>query len=510
MTNYKEILRLVSSNNNYTQGEIASSCNCSRSTVQRTIYQFHHLSLSWDKIKDMTNDEIGRILYPSISNGGIQYYMPDFDHIVKERSKPGVTLQLCWLEYCESCQAANLHPYKYTQFAKYYHDHIQKTKATMHLEHKRGETMQVDWCGTTLSIKNPLNGKTSKVYIFTAVLPYSGYTYAEAFLNMKQESWISAHVNAYTYFGGATRILIPDNLKTGVSKNTRYETILNPTYQEMAEHYGTAIIPARPLSPKDKAAVEGTVGNITTSVLAPLRNRQYFSLIDINEDIFRLVNAYNNKPFQKKEESRASRFVEEKPFLLPLPAYPYELAVWKTAKVQFNYHVEVNGKYYSCPFEYIGMNVNIRISQKIVEIFYKGTRLISHMKLGDEDGEYSTVFEHMPRDHQKYSLWNSDKFRKWAETIGENTYNTVCYFLSSSLVEEQGYKNCMALVKFTEKYSEEQLETACQQCLQTTRKPTISVIKLYLEEHKNEKQVQNSCSYGIIRGPEYYMQKGDD
>ena len=457
----------------------------------------------------MTNEELAKILFPAALTRGLNYEMPDYDYVIKEISKPGVTLQLCWMEYCESCQAGNLLPYKYTQFKQYYREYIQKTKATMHLEHKRGETMQVDWVGTTLKIKNKLSGKSEKVYIFVAVLPYSGYTYAEAFLNMKQESWITAHVNAYKYFGGVTRILVPDNLKTGVVKNTKDETILNPIYQEMGDHYGTAIIPARPLSPKDKAAVEGTVGNLTTFIIAPLRNKQYFTIVEVNEDIWKYLEKFNSKPFQKKQESRAIRFADEKPFLLPLPSYPYEMATWKIAKVQYNYHVEVEGKYYSCPYEYIGRMTKVRITPKIIEIYYEGTRIASHMRLGDSDGLYSTIFEHMPLDHQHYSTWNGDRFRKWARDIGESTYEIICYFLRSPKVEEQGYKSCMTLLKLTEKYSKDELETACAKCRALTRHPSLKGIKFILESPKEEKKPTLS-SFGIVRGPGYYMRKNGD
>lgn len=214
---------------------------------------------------------------------------------------------------------------------KYYADFVHKTKATMRLEHKPGETMQVDWAGQTAHIVDTDTGEQLDVYLFVAVLPYSGYAYTEAFLDMKQDAWITAHVNAYRFFGGVTRILTPDNLKTGVIKNTKDETVVNKSYQEMAEHYGTAIIPARPRKPKDKVFVEGSVGVVSTWILAALRNQQFLSLKELNLAIQEKLTAFNNKPFQKKEGSRAELFQEEQLFLLPLPPTPFELAVWKVA-----------------------------------------------------------------------------------------------------------------------------------------------------------------------------------
>jgi len=507
MINYKEIIRLFSKD--WSQRDIAVSCCCSKSTVQRTIARFRKSGYSVSQILNMTTEEVSNIFLRADDFKSVQYEMPDYAHVVSELSKPGVTKQLCWLEYCDECQSAGLHAYRYTQFAKYLNEYLQKTKATMHLEHKRGDIMEVDWAGTTLAIKNKLSGKEEKVYLFVAVLPYSGYTYAEAFLNMKQESWIIAHINAYNYFGGVTRILVPDNLKTGIVKNTRTETVINPVYQEMAEHYGTAIIPARPLSPKDKAAVEGTVGNLTNNLIAPLRNKQYFSLVDINEDIFRLLELFNNKPFQKKEGSRASLFEGERSFLIPLPQYPYELSTTKVAKVQYNYHISVDGKYYSCPYEYIGKTVNVRVTPNIIEIFYKGERIASHRRLEDTEGRYSTIFEHMPIEHQQYSQWNGKRFRKWARSIGESTFNVVSYFLRSPKVEEQGFKSCMTLLNLTKKYSEEEIEDACAKCLHVTRHPSLKSIIMILETPKQPEQ-KTISSYGIVRGPEYYARKGDD
>lgn len=223
------------------------------------------------------------------------------------------------------------------------------------------------------------------------MLPYSGYAYTEAFLDMKQEAWITCHVNAYRYFGGVTCILIPDNLKTGVVKNSRTETVLNKAYQEMAEHYGTAILPARPHSPKDKAFVEGSVGVVSTWILTALRNRQFLSLMELNQAIWEKLRAFNHKPFQKREGSRASCFAEEKLFLLPLLATPFELAVWKVTTVQYNYHISAEHMNYSVPYEYIKQQVDVRLTRTTVEIFFFRTRIASHLRLHGRPNQYSTV-----------------------------------------------------------------------------------------------------------------------
>ena len=312
----QEILRLKSLG--LTHQEIAASCGCGRNTVTRTLARAREQNLSWDMAKGMSPQQVTATLFPSEKATPV-YKMPDYEWVHREMQKSGVTLSLLWVEYCEQCRQNGELPYKSTQFNKYYADYVHKTKATMHLEHRPGETMQVDWSGQTAGILDTDTGERLDAYLFVAVLPYSGYAYTEAFLDMKQESWIEAHVHAYRFFGGVTRILTPDNLKTGVIKNTRGETILNKTYQEMAEHYGTAIIPARPRSPKDKAFVEGSVGVVSTWILAALRNQQFLSLAELNAAISEKLDAFNRKPFQKREGSRVGSFAEEKQKSIALP-----------------------------------------------------------------------------------------------------------------------------------------------------------------------------------------------
>lgn len=399
MANYKEILRLHSLGINNTR--IAESCGCARSTVISTLQRADTLGINWSNIQGLSEQDVSKKLYPRTTEGR-QYRMPDYEQIHKEMQKSGVTLSLLWVEYCEQCRAAGELPYQSTQFNKYYADYVHKTKATMHLNRKPGETMQVDWAGDTMGIVDTDTGELIPAYLFVSVLPYSGYAYAEAFLDEKQEAWINAHVNAYRFYSGVTRILVPDNLKTGVIKNTKNETVLNRSYREMAEHYGTAVIPARPRTPKDKAFVEGSVGVVSTWIIAALRNRQFFSLAELNEAVSERLYEFNHKPFQKKEGSRAAAFEEEKPFLLPLPAVPFELAMWKVATVQYSYHISVDKQNYSVPYEYIKQKVDVRLTSHTVEVFFEGNRIASHPRLYGRPNQYSTLEMHMPPDHQKY------------------------------------------------------------------------------------------------------------
>jgi len=309
-----------------------------------------------------------------------------------------------------------------------------------------------------------------------------------------------------------TRVLIPDNLKTGVDKASWDSPTLNKVYQEMAEHYGTAVIPARVRKPKDKPNVEGTVGIVSTWIIAALRHQKFFSLTELNQAIKEKLNEFNNKPFQKKEGSRRSVFLEEeRPMLLPLPAAPYELATWKIATVQFNYHISVDKMQYSVPYEYIKHKVDVRITKGVIEVFYKNLRICSHLRLHGRPGQYSTIPEHMPEDHQKYTQWNAARFISWAENIGPSTTIVVKAVLSSHKVEQQGYRSCMSLLKLADKYSVTRLEAACSRALSYTPSPNYRSIKTILTTGQDKAAVQTPPSsnndaaiHGFTRGADYY------
>ena len=506
MTNYREILRLKSLGLNHSQ--IAGSMEISRQTAVTVLQRAAELELNWQTTTDLSDRELAMLLYPP-GSGKPTYKMPDYEYVHREMAKNGVTLQLLWFEYCDKCREADEISYQLTQFKKYYRDFVVKTKATMHINRKPGETMEVDWAGQTAHIIDTDTGTAIDAYIFVAALPYSGYAYVEAFLNRNQEAWIAAHVNAYSYFGGVTRILVPDNLKTGVVKNTRIETILNKTYQEMAEHYGTAIIPARPKTPRDKSTVEGSVGNISTFILAALRNQQFLSLMELNAVIKEKLYAFNHKPFQKKEGTRASLFGEEKIFLLPLPKNAFELATWKIATVQYNYHVGMDGQFYSVPYEYIKHKVDVRLTRNVVEVFFEGNRICSHIRLYGLNGQYSTLEIHMPPNHQQYTQWNSERFRKWAAKIGTNTSAVVEAILTGYKVEQQGYRACMALLKLSDQYTPQRLEAACVKALSYTPRPNFKSIQTILksgQDRISEKTATPSkpSEFGFTRGADYY------
>lgn len=452
MTNYREILRLHSLGLNKT--EIASSCQCARNTVAATLQRAANCGLQWPLPEEMSDKQLSERLFPTSPSKPV-YKMPDYAYVHKELQRSGITLNLLWLEYCDQCRAAGEIPYQSTQFNKYYADYLTKVNATMHLNHKPGEVMQVDWAGDTAAVIDTDTGEIIPAYVFVATLPYSGYSYVEAFFSMNQDSWTTAHVNAYKYFGGVTRIIQCDNLKTGVQKHGKDEVVLNKSYQELAEHYGTAILPARVRAPKDKAAVEGTVGIISIFILA-------------------------------------------------------ELAIWKVATVGPNYHISVERMNYSVPFEYIKQKVDVRLTRSTVEVFYGGNRICSHPRLYGRFNQYSTIQAHMPPEHQKYVQWNGERFIHWAGKVGSNTQVVVRAILGSYKVEQQGYKSCMGLLKLADKYTPERLENACKRALEYTPRPSLKNIQAILASGQDKAipeqstATASSSQYGFTRGADYY------
>lgn len=509
MTNYREILRLHSQG--ISQRSIAASCACSRNTVAKVLRRADEMDISWPLEKNLSDGELHELFFPETAVPSLRKH-PDYEAIHKEMAKSGVTLTLLWNEYCESCRLSNEIPLMYSQFCYHYQQYTAKTKATMHIKRKPGEQTEVDWAGQKAQIVDRDTGEIIEVSVFVGVLSSSQYAYAEAFLNQDLECWITAHVNMFQFFGGVTRILIPDNLKTGVEKSSWYNPTINKTYHEMAEHYGTAVIPARVRKPKDKPNAEGTVGILSTWIIAALRNQKFFSLAELNKAIWEKLQIFNSKPFQKKEGSRLSVFLEEeKPMLLPLPAVPYELATWKIATVQYNYHISVDRMHYSVPYGYIKHKVDVRLTRNVVEVFFNNHRIASHPRLHGRLGQYSTVTEHMPEDHQKYVEWNAERLILWAKSVGPSTAITVKAILSSHKVEQQGYRSCMALLKLADKYSVTRLEAACSKALSYTPRPGYKSIKTILTTGQDKVITEmtppvknNSADHGFTRGADYY------
>lgn len=508
MKNIREILRLKSQG--ISERNIASSLKCSRNTVSKVLLRANELNIRWPLEVDYTNGELEELLFPKESAPVSTHRPPNVEYIHSEMKKPSVNLRLLWVEYCETCKQSKELPLMYSQFCNVYQKYARRKRATMHIPRKPAEAIEVDWAGQTAYIYDRETGEEIDVYLFVGVLSYSLYAYAEAFYDQSKVSWINAHINMYNFYGGSTRILIPDNLKTGVTKPDTYDPVINKTYAEMAEYYNAAVLPARVRRPKDKPGVEGVVGNVSTWILAALRNEKFFSLGELNQAIKEKLNKFNHNPFQKKDGSRFSYYLEEKDMLIPLPKAPYELAEWKKAKVQYNYHISINRMNYSVPCEYIGYEVDVKITSRVIEVFYKNHRLTTHPLLYGRPGQYHTIEEHMPAKHQEYNKWDANRFIKWAATIGPNTAIVIKCILESHKIEQQAYKSCMGLIKLSEKHTIPRLEAACTRALTYTSSPSYKSVKTILatgQDKVDDQPVQTKQTapeHSFTRGARFY------
>lgn len=516
MVDYREILRLHSLGNS--QRSIALAVQSSRDTVASVITVAKAAGVSWPLDDDVSNPELQEILFPGKYAFASPYTVPDYEWIHRELARNGVTLTLLWGEYCVKVRDSGGIPYMYTQFCDKYKRWARVTKATMRISHKPGDAMQVDWAGDPLYITDPVTGEEDPAYMFVAVLPCSWRAYAEPCSDMKSENWLLCHVHAFNYYGGVTRLLIPDNTKTATVQNNRYETILNKSYREMSDHYGTAIVPARVKAPDDKAAVEGTVKFVSTWITAALRDRKFFSLAEAKEAVAGKLEELNNRPFKKRKGTRNSAFEEEeKEFLKPLPSMPYEPAIWLNPKVGIDYLITDGINKYSVPFDLIGEKVDVKVSRNTIEVFYNGTRVAAHVRLASWQRDPVVKPEHMPEAHRKYLQYNAKEFEAWANTVGPDTAKVVHYFLTDGKEAEQGYKSCASLTRLEKNYGAERLEDACSRILSLASAPTIRNITLLIKTKPSKKESADSSnisarsetgSYGITRGAAYYSRGG--
>lgn len=516
MVDYREILRLQDLGDS--QRSIALKVQSSRNTVSAVIVAAQAAGVSWPLDDDVTNEDISKILFPGKYAMASPYTVPDYEWIHRELARMGVTLTLLWSEYCVKARDSGGVPYMYTQFCEKYRRWARVTKATMRITHKPGDAMQVDWAGDPLYITDPVTGEEDPAYIFVAVLPCSWKTYAEPCIDMKSENWLLCHVHAYNYYGGVPRLLIPDNTKTATIQNNRYETILNKSYQEMADHYGTAIVPARVKKPDDKAAAEGSVKFVSTWITAALRDRKFFSLAEAREAVAEKLEELNNKPFKKRPGNRNRAFEEEeKEFLQPLPEAPYEPAIWLNPKVGTDYLVTDGINKYSVPYDLIGEPVDVRVSKNTVEVFYHNTRVAAHVRVPSFQRDPIVKPEHMPEAHRKYLHYNKEDFEAWAVTIGPNTEKVVHHFLTDGKEAEQGYKSCASLTKLEKRYGAKRLEDACERVLALASAPTIRNITLLIKTKSASKEAKKdtavpaqreTVNHGITRGAAYYSRGG--
>jgi transposase len=484
----------------------ARSCALSRSTVAKYLARARVAGFSWPLPEGLDDEALERRLFPAGPAGdGIDRYVPDWAEVHRELKRKGVTLQLLWEEYKQTYPDG----YQYSRFTERYRAWRGELDLPMRQNHKAGEKLFVDYCGQTLPITDRATGRVRQSQIFVAVLGASNYTFAEAFWTQSLPEWIMAHVHALRFLDGVPDFLVPDNLKAGVSLAHRYEPEPNRTYEDLAEHYGCAILPARVRRPKDKAKVEKGVQDVENRVLAAMRHRTFFSLAEANEALALLLIQHNERPFQKMPGSRRSVFETlDRPALKPLPEQPYEYAEWLKAGVNIDYHVAVQGHYYSVPYQLVRQEVEVRLTTTVVECFHKGKRLASHFR-SHQKGRHTTVTAHMPKGHQQYVAWTPERLVQWAHKAGGQTAQAVETILASRPHPQQGFRACLGIMRLGKVYGPERLEAACTRALAVNAvsyKSIESILKRELDRRPLPQKAPQtpSINHDNIRGAQYY------
>ncbi len=441
---------------------IATALGASSSTIHEYLVRAAGAGLSWPLPQNFDDHEIEQLLFGSGRPEATRSQpTPDWKYIHRELRRKGVTLALLWEEF-KTEHPTGIH---YSQFCDLYRRFAKSVDVTMRQVHRAGEKVFVDYAGQTVPVVDPSTGEVRHAQIFVAVLGASSYTFAEATWSQSSYDWQGSHVRAFEFFGGVPEVVVPDNLKSGVTRPCRYEPEINTAYLSLATHYGTVILPARVRKPRDKAKAENGVLFVERWILAVLRNRQFFSLNDLNEAIGNLVELINVKPFKKLEGCRATLFEQvDKPVLRPLPPYRYEVADWKKARVNLDYHVELERHYYSVPYHLVHQEVEIRYNTGTVEILWRGKRVASHAR-SFRRGLHSTVAEHMPKSHQQFAGLTPGRLIANAERIGPQTALLATEILRSRQHPEQGFRSCLGILRLEKKFGPDRLEAACGRAL---------------------------------------------
>jgi len=490
---------------------ISKSLGIGRTTVGEYVTRFTSAGLVWPLPEDLSHSQLMSRLFgpsPFVAAPVHSKPLPDFKAMYLELKKKAVTLMLLWDEYRMN------HPngYGYTQFCEHYNRWRQHLSVVLRQEHVAGDKMFVDYSGMTVPIVNRVTGEVREAQVFVAVLGASNYTYAEASMSQNSCCWIMAHVRAFEYFGGVPQALVPDNLKSAVKTPCRYEPLINQNYYDMASYYGTSVMPARVRKPKDKAQAEGGVCLVQRWILARLRKHIFFELADLNAVIAELLIKLNDKPMQKIKKSRRQLFEEiEKSTLQPLPQRSYQFTELGTARVNIDYHFEVEKHYYSAPYTLQGEQLDIRLTQNIVEAFHDGKRVASHRRKY-QPHKFTTLKEHMPTSHQRHSEWSPDRVIRWGYNIAESVGQVCEAIMLQKKHPEQGCRSAMGVIRFENKYGKDRLIKACRRAI-ALRSNSYNTVKMILKNKtENAPLPQESLPIDIsttphenIRGADYYQ-----
>ena len=506
MRKVREVLRLAQEAG-LNQRQVARSLSLSPTTVGEYLRRAETAGLTWPLPPELDDAQLEAQLYPLPARGKDDTRpMPDWAEVHRELKRKGVTLLLLWQEY------KAIHPdgLQYSQFCDRYRYFAGKLDLVMRQHHRAGEKLFVDYAGQTVDVVDRSTGEVREAQIFVATLGASNYTYAEATWTQALPDWCASHIRTFEFMGGVAELLVPDNLKSAVTRPCRYEPQANATYEDLAAHYRTAILPARVRRPRDKAKVEQSVLLVERWILARLRNQIFFSLNELNAAIRALLGELNERPFKKLPGCRRTLFEQlDRPAMIALPAERYSYAEWRKARVHIDYHVEVEGHYYSAPYQLVKQALDVRLSANTVELFQRGKRVASHRRSALK-GRHTTVAEHMPRAHRQYASWTPERLVRWAEKSGPATAELVSTILASRKHPQQGFRSCLGLMRLGKTYTDQRLEAACQRALAlgaVSFKSVQSILKTALDQQPlPETSTQQSLpiDHPNIRGSKYY------
>lgn len=509
MRQIREILRLCWDRKR-SQREVARLCGISHSTVKEALRRAEEAGLAWPLPEDWDDAVLEAKRYPPApTTRRSSKALPDMTYIHRELRRKGVTLQLLWEEFVEE----NPEGLRYSQFCERYRQWCKKLRLSMRQVHVAGEKLFVDFAGPTIPVVHLADGSVRLAKLFVACLGASGYTYARAVWSEQLQDWLLAHCDAFEFFGGVTEVVVSDQLKAAVTKPCRYEPDIHRAYADLAAHYGTVILPARPLKPKDKAKVEAGVLLAERWILARLRRHTFHSLAEVNEAIATLLDRLNDKPFQKMDGCRRSLYEAlDKPALGILPATRFVYAEWFQVRANIDYHVEVKYNFYSVPYQLRKEKLDVRLSQGTVEILHKGRRVASHIRQIGK-GRYSTQKEHMPDSHRRHAEWTPSRLVRWGASVGPYTAQLVQGILAHKQHPEQGYRSCLGLFRLGDHYGKERLEAAARRALSVSAFSYRSV-KSILERGLDQAPPAETpaepppLNHANLRGPGYYTSQG--
>ena len=511
MRKVREVLRLRYEGGR-SHAEIAASAGLGESTVGDYLARARRAGLGWAEASAMSDGEVeARLFRDTVGRNEPPARVPiDFAWMHRELSRVGVTLQTLWVEYREGAvAAAPLRPYEYSRFCDLYARWRQKLAVSMRQVHRAGEKLFIDYSGKKLHVVDRATGEVSDVELFVAVLGASNYTYAEATRSQRLGDFVASTVRAFEFLGCVPEIVVPDQLRSAVSGPDRYEPDLNPTYLEMAQHYGVAVIPARPRKPKDKAKVEGGVLIAQRWIIAALRNRTFFSLGELNAAIRELLAKLNARPFQKLEGCRRSAFEAiDRPAMRPLPAHRYELADWKHARVNIDYCVTYDHRHYSVPHALVGEAVEIRATASVVEVLHKSVRVASHARHYGPKGAATIADEHRPRAHREYGKWPPERVVSWAQSVGGHVGAVASAIMSRRTHPETGYRACLGVIRLADRYGRERVDAACARAV-AIGSPSFKSVQAILKSGLDrtplfEPPARPAIDHDNIRGASYF------